>query len=166
MRQRRRRRCDDQRLPRYRGEGGWWRRRWECRRRLMVAEEWRRRRRGHRQWVLEHLLDLLHHVRMVHNVLALVAAVELLALGAVDSIIPIADKVALIEQRPVRTKKGESLARQVRVCTHPEHLTSRLHVRIITWREKKNIELESGLNRPLTDVARVAGWLATGQIKV
>lgn len=63
--------------------------------------------------------------------LVLIAVVKLFAGRAVDVVVPVADEEALIEERPVRTEEGESLTSEVRVCTHPEHLTSRLDVRII-----------------------------------
>lgn len=68
---------------------------------------------------------------VAHNVLVHVLVVELLAGGAVDVVVPVADEEALIEERPVRTEEGESLASEVRVCAHPEHLTSRLDVRVV-----------------------------------
>lgn len=99
---------------------------------------------------VNHLLDVLHHHPVVlHNVLADVPIVVLLARLAVHVIVPVADKDLLVEQRPVGTEEGESLAGQVRVCTHAEHLTSRLQVRIVACgaREREREEDERGNKR-------------------
>ena len=68
---------------------------------------------------------------MIHEILVLVPVVELLTDGAVDVVIPVADKELLIEERPIGAEEREPLTSEVRVCAHPEHLAPGVQISII-----------------------------------